>query len=409
MNDRKIVKKLPAALLFQLLNTRINLSKINVSIIIPTHNRRAALRQTLNSLVQVDFQPDKLEILVIDNGSVDQTSEAFESIRYSFPDRRWLYFNDPVPGLLSGRHRGAKEAQGNLLVFIDDDIDADPGWLQAIVNTFADHSVQLVGGRNLPHYEVTPPAWLDSFWGKTPHGGRACGYLSLLDLGDTILDIDANYIWGLNFAIRRQALFDLGGFHPDCIPDHLQHFQGDGETGLTRKANAKGYRAVYQPKALVHHRISASRLTPEYFERRAFYQGVCDSFTTVRQSNSVPSQHIEIQSAQKSIGKRFKRYVRNPVSHVRNFTRRFLHSSVLSSDSQPMKDPEAAKIHARVKQAYQSGYEFHQNAVKRNPDLLKWVLRKDYWDYRLPDIPAPVHKERTTGTPARSVCSNMFF
>ena len=89
-------------------------------------------------------------------------------------------------------------------MFVDDDIEADGRWLQSIIDTFADPTVQLVGGKNLPKYEIAPPKWLEGFWGSTPYGGRACGDLSLLDLGDCPIDIDANYVWGLNFAIRKQ-------------------------------------------------------------------------------------------------------------------------------------------------------------------------------------------------------------
>jgi GT2 family glycosyltransferase len=51
---------------------------------------------------------------------------------------------------------------------------------------------------------------------------------------------------------EKDTLFALSGFHPDCVPANLQQFQGDGETGLSIKAREKGYRAIYQPKALLH-------------------------------------------------------------------------------------------------------------------------------------------------------------
>jgi hypothetical protein len=53
-----------------------------------------------------------------------------------------------------------------------------------------------------------------SFYDATCDGGRSSGWLSLLDLGEIEREIDPNYVWGLNFAIRRRALHDLGGFHP---------------------------------------------------------------------------------------------------------------------------------------------------------------------------------------------------
>lgn len=370
---------------------------VKITIVIPTFHPLKQLSMVIGSLQRQSLANADYDIVVVANGLCLE-NESLELL-----DNKTTLYLDPIPGLLTGRHRGALEAKGDILVFVDDDIEAAPGWLQAIVDTFADPSVQLVGGRNLPRYEVEPPRWIEAFKWTPPYGGWALGYLSLLDLGDRMLDIDANYIWGLNFAIRRQALFDLGGFHPDCIPDHLQHFQGDGETGLTMKANERGYRAVYQPRAVVYHHIPAGRLTPEYFERRAFYQGVCDSYADIRRAGGVVPLPWEAQPESSSTTidgwkARLSRYAHHPLQHGRNFLRHILAPSTSSGSAgtavQVKEDDELRQIKERVQKAYRLGYEFHHNAVKQEPLLLEWVLRKDYWDYRLPDVRCPVERPR---------------
>ncbi len=100
-----------------------------------------------------------------------------------------------------------------------------------------------------------------------------CGWLSLIDFGEDEKLIPTGFVWGLNYSIRRTTLWRLGGFHPDNIPDEIQYFQGDGESGLSFKAEQLGMKALYQPGALVYHQIPASRLTYNYFERRAFTKG----------------------------------------------------------------------------------------------------------------------------------------
>src|SRR5262249_7207773 len=152
---------------------------------------------------------------------------------------------------------GEFEQKGDILVLLAADIEAAPGYLHVILHAIEDLSEQLGGGPTLPRYDSVPPAWVERFWIMSPYGSCGGRFLSLLDLGGNAIEIHPNYIWGLNFAIRRRALFDLGGFHPDCIPDALQHFQGDGETGLTMKAFAQGYKAVFTPGAAVYHFISA--------------------------------------------------------------------------------------------------------------------------------------------------------
>ena len=333
-----------------------------ISIIIPTLNRAESLNRTLKSLVAQNFTTNNYEILVIDNGSNDETKSVYNKNYDEHPNHQIRYIYEPEPGLLSGRHRGALEAKGEILVFVDDDIEADVNWLQAIKQSFEDATVQIVGGRNLPDFEVEPPKWLEWFWIEHPYG-KLCSELSLLDFGDQVRDIDPNYVWGLNFSIRKVALFELGGFHPDCIPKHLQCFQGDGETGLTQKAKLKGYRAIYQPNALVFHSVSQERMTYEYFDRRYFYQGISDSYSFLRQSQGQLNQGSLIDKI-KIILKVFQKIARKLMIHKQ----------------------EHNALKGRFISAYQRGYQFHKKAVMKNPQLLDWVLKPNYWNYTLPQI-----------------------
>ncbi len=333
------------------------------SVIIPTLNRYQFLERCLISLIQQNYSQDDYEILVIDNGSTDRTQQITEKIIQQNPNHNIRYIYEPEPGLLSGRHRGALEAKGEICIFVDDDIEADPDWLKAISESFQDPSVQLVGGRNLPKYEVPPPSWLECFW-QTHKFGKFLGELSLLDFGEEVREIDANFIWGLNFSIRRQALFDLGGFHPDCIAKHLQHFQGDGETGLTIKANETGYKAIYQPQSLVWHQVPESRMTYKYFEQRYFYQGVCNSYTEIRNLESLPKTNY-IQSV--------KELIKTPFRAIKQLIR--------NTDNT---NTEEKVLKTKLHQSFIKGVNFHRTAIRQNPQLLEWVMKKDYWDYKLP-------------------------
>ncbi len=354
-----------------------------ISIIIPTCNRCQLLQRTLESITHSVLAVDAYEVLIIDNVSSDHTAEVFDHVSSKNPTIQWHYHFEPTPGLLSGRHRGSKEARGDILVFCDDDIVADPLWLYSISETFQDPTIQIVGGPSLPDYETPPPDWLESFWRSTKDGGRSCGHLSLIDLGDQQLDIDANSVWGLNFSIRRKALIDLGGFHPDCIPENLQRYQGDGETGLTMKAKERGYRAVYQPNARVRHQISSPRMTSGYFEKRAYYQGVCDSFTAIRSSgrvaDAIPEDEFPELTESTGAVKRptLPSLAKAALSRLKSLGRR---SEIPKCESHD----EADVIRQRMTISYQAGYAFHQNEVRNDPTLLAWVLKDDYWDYRLP-------------------------
>jgi len=304
----------------------------------------------------MDQEVDDHEIIVVDNGSTDGTRALAE---LEAAERRMVrYVYEPIPGLLSGRHRGALEARGEICAFLDDDVWVGRDWLMGLRDAFRNINVALVGGPSTPKFETAPPDWLAEFYSEDERG-RYCGWLSLVDCGDRVRDIDPCLVWGLNYAIRRQVLFNLGGFHPDCIPKMLQRYQGDGETGLSLKVSEAGLTAQYHPRVSVQHLIPKMRLTVGYFEERAFYQGVCNSYTKIR---SVGGMAADTKSGGSAVG-RIMQFVQGVVRPNRT---------------------EAQAIRRRTATSRRAGYSFHQDEVRRDPRLLEWVLRRDYMDYQLP-------------------------
>ena len=198
-----------------------------------------------------------------------------------------------------------------------------------------------------------------------------------MDLGNDLAEVDPIFVIGLNFSIRKSALFELGGFHPDAVPKKYQKFQGDGETGLTLKAKERGFKAIYQPEALVYHHVPKSRMTFEYFDKRFYYQGICDSFTCIRRKHG---KYALIKLSQKTVRSRIQEPIKKPLSLVKKLFFKFIDSTTHE------KSQEEIELRERFRKAYQQGYDFHQMAVSDNPKLMEWVLKDDYWDYQLPEI-----------------------
>jgi glycosyltransferase involved in cell wall biosynthesis len=319
---------------------------MRASVIIPTHGRPVAVKAAIRSLLAIDPKSSGAEIVVVDNNSDDAMSADLRSVCVAAAEPV-RYVPEPSPGLGAARHTGAREARGEVLIFIDDDVQVSPRWLTAILETFEEPDVGLVGGPSIPSFTGTVPAWFWDFL-EPVYEGWGCGRLSLLDLGKTIPNVDPNMIWGLNFSIRRDILRRLGGFHPDLVPRALQRWQGDGETGLTMKAQAQGVRAVYCQDALLHHLIGADRLTQEYFAKRAYFQGVCDSYTKIR-SGVEPDPKIEPPTSWGGVS-----------------------SGPWSSRAQSIRSSGAS--------AYRDGWLFHQREAAGDLLLVEWIRRKDYWD-----------------------------
>ncbi len=304
------------------------------SVIIPTRNRAASLEQTLYSLCSIQNPGHPYEIIVVDNGSTDATRQVTELFKQALPQLKYVF--EPNPGLHNGRHRGALEAKGQYLCYLDDDVKVDPLWLKSVAETFETTGAVLVGGKILPEYEQTPPDWVKEFVKPVGNYGYNIGQLTLIDLGEQIREIDPIYVWGANFSIRKDVLFECGGFCPDSMPKELLDLRGDGETGLSRAIKQKGYKAFYHPRAMVRHCISKDRLTVDYFCARMFNQGISDSFTEIRNAGKLP----------------------NPVVSA-------------------------------AWEAYQNGKIHHRRIVQNNPNLLSWITRKDYFSECQSKTPAP--------------------
>jgi glucosyl-dolichyl phosphate glucuronosyltransferase len=332
-----------------------------VSIIIPTLNRSAVLSQTLQSIILLNTPKEKFEILIIDNGSTDNTKYISTEFIKNYPDYAITYFYEPVPGLLAARHKGYFESAGEILVFIDDDIKPHPDWLSSILEAFNDKNTMLVGGKNLPQYSIPAPEWINSLWVENEYG-RYCGQLSLLDFGDMQKEIDPLFIWGLNFSIRKEALRLLGGFNPDTMPKLLQRFQGDGETGLSIKAKMAGMKAIYHPGALVHHMIPPERLNLEFFIKRQYFQGVCTSFSLLRKQLSSHQPRINVTSD-------YYKFL------VKTFILQFKRVFIFNKER---------RLKNLFKTHYLKGIIFHHKALLQHPELADWITRKDYLDYSLP-------------------------
>jgi glycosyltransferase involved in cell wall biosynthesis len=333
------------------------------SIIIPTAGRPFAIRAAIQSLFAGSPDKNDTEILVVDNNTQEELARDLHGYCASL-NGQVRYIRESNPGSSAARHRGINESRGELLSFIDDDVEVSHGWLSAIQRAFEDPAVALVGGPSIPKFTDSIPAWFWSFLSPTLDGGWMCSWLSLLDIGQNAKYINPNFVWGLNFSIRRSVIERFGGFHPDIVPPHLQRWQGDGETGLTLRLAAADFRADYVQEALVLHLCGSNRLNPKYFAKRAYFQGVCDSFTRIRSGRGpTPLSMPQV--------------LRSIYTKYRKTAGRVLHR--LLGRGFPW-TKEGAAIKTMTDEAYIAGWRFHQTEVADDPKLLAWVRRADYLD-----------------------------
>ena len=112
---------------------------MNVSVVIPTYNRATTLTQAIRSAAAVNYPSDGYEIIVVDNASTDATRQVVKNLQSNVDGRVLRYVSEDRLGLHNARHADARAANGEILVFTDDDATFDPGWLQGYATAFPKH------------------------------------------------------------------------------------------------------------------------------------------------------------------------------------------------------------------------------------------------------------------------------
>ena len=343
---------------------------VQYSVIIPTLNQSFKLRLCLEHLSRIDFDPERFEVIVIDNGSNDETKAATISFQSRIINLRYHYC--ARLGLMAARHMGAEEARGEILCFLDDDSMVTKEWLKGISESFRHDHVVVAGGPCIPKYEVEPPHWMKYFWEKTKEG-RYNGFLSLVDFGNKSRWIYPVFVFGCNYSIRRKTFFEFGGTCPDYYPENCQQYIGDGESGLSLKLFNAGYKAFYNPIARIYHSISASRLTIEYFCWKRKYNGIHASYRIIRREHGLD---IFIKAGDKDISTSTKTFLKFRLRLGRAM-KRFIKIIKQFNEALTLQR-SLIVIRKKIEKSYQDGFSFHQKAVKTNPKLLEWVLRENY-------------------------------
>lgn len=207
-----------------------------VSLIIPTHNQCAALRRTLEALRQQTCPLEKLEVIVVADGCIDDTIKMLESWEAPFALRVIQLWGN---GAATARNEGAQAAQGRLLIFLDDDIESMPGLIEAHVSAHQRQPDAVVIGYLPPVYpepldffHLEARTWWESKFSTMRESGHRFNYVDMLSG---------------NFSLRAELFARLGGFDtnfPGCGGE-------DYEFGV--RLIKSGAQFVHAPEAMGYH------------------------------------------------------------------------------------------------------------------------------------------------------------
>ena len=234
---------------------------VETSIVIPTYRRPAHLARAIASCLAQAGEADAYEILVIDNdaaGSAEAAVAAIAAVN-AVPIR---YVGEPRAGISHARNTGVVSAEGRYLAFLDDDEEADPGWLAAFLATIRATGADAVIGPVYPHFPAEAPP-IDPYRRKVftrdaqvPTGTRLAKWSGI---GNTLLD-------------KARCFAGAEPFDPRL------GLSGGEDTVFLRQLLRRGGIVVWCAEAAVRESVALDKLATRFLLRRAFRGGQTTTF-----------------------------------------------------------------------------------------------------------------------------------
>ncbi len=216
---------------------------MDYTIAICTRNRANDLKQTIESIRSTSIPTDKRgELLVIDNGSSDNTRSIIESATFRDCDVR--YFCEPKPGLSNARNSALRESRGDVILFTDDDVRPEGSWLDGMINPILNAKADVVCGQvRIADYLYRP-------WMTEQHRRF------FADTGFEDYETDPSII-GANFAIGRHVLSKVPEFDTYLGAGALGFYE---DSLFSRQLREAGFRFMVADVGKVIHCFNADRL-----------------------------------------------------------------------------------------------------------------------------------------------------
>lgn len=244
-----------------------------ISVILCTYNRDKYIYNVLKSVAENDYPHDQYEIVLVNNNSTDGTENECRRFQADYPDIRFRYFLETNQGLSYARNCGIRNAQGDLLVYVDDDATVNPEYLKTYSDFFTHHPEAVAaGGPILPVYETEEPEWMTHYTRQLITGK--------LFLGNNQREFPRGAFPGGGNACYRKSVFDTVGLFNVELGRKGNSLIGAEEKDIFDKMTTHGMHFYYLPNAILYHIIPPHKLTQEYFDRLTYSIGVSERYRT---------------------------------------------------------------------------------------------------------------------------------
>lgn len=211
------------------------------SIVIPALNEEHVIGKCLDSIIQLDYPAQQLEVIIVDNGSTDRTREITESYR---PVLNISVLLRPDVNISALRNSGAAVATGDYFAFLDADVAVRPDWLRNAEQVLVSSGIQLIGG----FYEVPEnSSWVARGWFDRKVKG---------------IDFTPSYLPSGNLLLSRADFLRIGGFD--------ESLKTSEDCDFSYRARSLGLKlAQYHSLSAVH--LGSPQTTRAFFRREVWH------------------------------------------------------------------------------------------------------------------------------------------
>ncbi len=221
------------------------------SIIIPTYNRSRGLINALNHLIVQTIPKDNYEIIIVDDGSTDDTES--EVAKYKIQNTKYniRYFKIPNGGPAKARNFGIKQSKGEIIFFTDDDCFVPPNWMETLLSGLKRYPEAAGAGGWIwpPEGEMEKSAvsrflHFESFFSHHIVGSYIRSHEILSD--DPLMCF-GNFAYNTaNVCYKRGILESIGGFKEDF------YWPGNEDNEIAFRITNAGYQLLYLPFHVTH-------------------------------------------------------------------------------------------------------------------------------------------------------------
>lgn len=210
-----------------------------VSVVIPVYGEIEYTLRCIRSII--DAKPEvPFEVIVVDDCSLDDTFDVLDRI-----DGIKILKNESNSGFIRSCNRGASEARAEYILFLNNDTEVHPNWMESLLQTFYDFPGTGLAGSKL----VYPDGRLQEAGGIIWKDGSAWNFGRFQDPQLPVYNYarEVDYCSGASIMVPKSLFDELDGFDEHYLPAYCE------DSDLALRLRDKGYRVIYQPQSIVTH------------------------------------------------------------------------------------------------------------------------------------------------------------